>query len=174
MAHGYPYPCHKKPGHTKLYEIRCKLTHELLYIGVTDYLLQRRCSGNPKYKPRQMYIKELGQFDSREEAEAVETILIKRYKPVLNIATGPRSTGTKQTEEHIAKKVASQAWYKHNDDTKRKIGESNGHKVRCVETGEVFYSMAEAARSCGGQDSKISLVVRGKRKTHKGYHWELV
>lgn len=174
MAHSYPYPCQRKTGHTKIYEIRCKDSHKLLYIGVTEGHVNRRCNSNKKYNPKTMYCKEIAQFQSHKEAEHWEAILIKRYKPELNEALGPGQTGIKQSPEIIYKRTKSMEWYKHDDQTKIKIGIANGYKVRCVETGDEFYSMAEAARWCGGSDSKISKVTRGLRKTHKGYHWELV
>jgi hypothetical protein len=174
MPDKYPYPCQRKTGHFKIYEIRDSNSHKLLYIGVTSLTLNKRCNGNKQYNPKTMYCKEVAQFECRREAEEYEAILITRYRPVMNQALGPGQTGITQTPEHIRKKVLSQAWYKHEDVTKRKIGEANGCRVKCVETGQEFYSMAEAARWCGGQDTKISLVTRGKRKTHKGYKWELV
>lgn len=46
--------------------------------------------------------------------------------------------------------------------------------VRCIDTGEVFSSITEAAKAIGAQGSKITTVCRGKRKTTGGYHWEYV
>lgn len=168
------YPSQQKTGHFKVYEIRHKESNKLLYIGVTSYTLSRRCSGNSQYNYKIMYVQEVGQFDTRDEAEEIESILIKRYRPPFNQATGPRSTGIKQSREWVNKRVNNRRPYTHSADVRQKIGKANGHRVKCVETDQIFYSLAEAARWCDGQDSKISLVVRGKRKTHKGYHWELV
>lgn len=47
-------------------------------------------------------------------------------------------------------------------------------KVKIVETGEVFKSQAECARSIDGSISRISLCVHDPNKTHKGYHFEHV
>lgn len=47
-------------------------------------------------------------------------------------------------------------------------------KVRCVETGEVYDSITDAATAINGDPSTISKCVRGVLKTHKGYHWERV
>lgn len=47
-------------------------------------------------------------------------------------------------------------------------------KVRCVETGEVFNSITEAATKYGITPTHISRVCRGKRKRTGGYHWEYI
>lgn len=67
---------------------------------------------------------------------------------------------------------------KHSEETKRKIGEAQKNrkdqskKVLCVETGEIFESMAEAERKTGVNNHHISEVCRGKLKTTGGYHWK--
>lgn len=46
-------------------------------------------------------------------------------------------------------------------------------KIVCVETGEVFDSIAEAARQKGIRcKNAISLVAKGKQSICGGYHWE--
>ena len=46
-------------------------------------------------------------------------------------------------------------------------------KIRCIETGEVFDSIAEAARSKGINGKQgISRVAKGKAEHCGGYHWE--
>ena len=45
-------------------------------------------------------------------------------------------------------------------------------KVRIVETGEEFESLTNCANHVGGQKSGISACLLGKKKTHKGYHYE--
>lgn len=50
---------------------------------------------------------------------------------------------------------------------------SLGHKVKCVETGEVFNSIAEAGEKMNIKShTHIGAVCSGKRKTCGGYHWE--
>jgi len=69
------------------------------------------------------------------------------------------------------------------DETKEKIrqallGKPNlacSMKVRCVETGEEFYSMTAAAKAYNTYASAIKLAVDNPdRRTCKGYHWEKV
>ena len=45
-------------------------------------------------------------------------------------------------------------------------------KVFCVEKGKIFSSVAEAARSVGGQTTNISKCCKNPKRTCKGYHWE--
>ena len=47
-------------------------------------------------------------------------------------------------------------------------------KIKIVETGEVFNSKAECARKIKGYVSLIDACLRGERKTHKGYHFEII
>lgn len=59
----------------------------------------------------------------------------------------------------------------------RYLGISVGYnytKVRCVETGEIFKSTAEAAKKYGVTSAQISRCLRGERKTSCGFHWEKI
>ena len=46
--------------------------------------------------------------------------------------------------------------------------------IRCVETGEVFKSMVQAAEWAGIHRYGINCVLLGRQKTAGGYHWERV
>lgn len=72
----------------------------------------------------------------------------------------------------------------HSDSTKEKIGNANrGRKrteeqrlkcarpVSCVETGEIFPSITDAAKAYGVSIYAISNVLRGKAKTCQKRHW---
>ena len=54
--------------------------------------------------------------------------------------------------------------------------ETNRTKVVIIETGMIFKSIRECARSIGGSPSAISNILNKKnyRTTHKGYHFEKV
>lgn len=51
---------------------------------------------------------------------------------------------------------------------------AKARKIRCIETGEVFDFCREADRKLGLSESTVSKVLRGSRKTAKGYHFEYV
>ena len=46
--------------------------------------------------------------------------------------------------------------------------------VRCIETGEVYRSIKEAAAAINGTPQCICQCCKGKQKTHKKLHWEYV
>lgn len=46
------------------------------------------------------------------------------------------------------------------------------HFVKCVETGEIFHSIREAARKMHVDEINIRSCLRGKQKTSCGFHWE--
>ena len=51
----------------------------------------------------------------------------------------------------------------------------HGKAVRCVETGEEFRSIKEAARHYGVADTNLGNAIHGKRqKRCAGYHWEFI
>lgn len=58
---------------------------------------------------------------------------------------------------------------RHSYDTQ--INKGRGRKVVCVETGEVFDSIKEAADKYGLQVPLIWKCCNGKQKTTGGYHW---
>ena len=47
-------------------------------------------------------------------------------------------------------------------------------KIRIIETGEEFNSITECAKAINGHISLIDACLVGKRKTHKGFHFEIV
>lgn len=55
--------------------------------------------------------------------------------------------------------------------------ESSGRakrKVMCVETGIIYTSATEAAKSVNGKQGALSTVCRGERNIYKGLHWKYV
>ena len=74
-------------------------------------------------------------------------------------------------------KASNLEWcsYAHNNtyaDRARKSGIRRGMPVRCIETGETFYSAHEASRMMNIKQSGICMCCNGKLKTSGGYHWE--
>ena len=53
--------------------------------------------------------------------------------------------------------------------TKRRFDRRRGKPVMVVETGEIFESAAECAKSIGGQAANVSACLRGTLKSHKGF-----
>lgn len=55
-----------------------------------------------------------------------------------------------------------------------RLKKSKGKRVLNIDTGVIFDSCVEAAKSCGGDERNISTVCRGKRDIAYGYHWKYV
>lgn len=59
--------------------------------------------------------------------------------------------------------------------SEKMIGNNNGgRKVKCIELNMVFDSVTKAAEYVNGKGTAISASIAGKRKTHRGYHWEYI
>ena len=89
--------------------------------------------------------------------------------------------GTVETEEQRAKVTAG--LLKYYSDSKnnriRKDGSMLCTPVLCIETGEIFFSVNEAARQKSPKHTAngaghIKEAAKGKRKTAFGYHWEYI
>lgn len=84
--------------------------------------------------------------------------------------------GKKQSQETIMKRAAKLKGRKVSEVTRQKIGLANGRQVDMLDpvTGEIlrtYNSASEAARANGLNNSKISAVCNGVRKTTGGFGW---
>lgn len=64
--------------------------------------------------------------------------------------------------------------YHMSEESKQKIGIKNGKAVRCLETNEIFYSTAEAARQLNIDNSHIADVCNQVRTETENLHWEYI
>lgn len=62
--------------------------------------------------------------------------------------------------------------HKMSDENKKKLVDMCSVSVICVETGEMFNSIADACRTHNLNPSDVCNCCKGKRKTAKGFHWE--
>ena len=53
-----------------------------------------------------------------------------------------------------------------------RMAKSQGQKVRCIETGKIYYSLTEAERQTGIDRHRISRVCKGLQEMTIGTHWE--
>ena len=79
-------------------------------------------------------------------------------------------TKRKISESHRAKHHTKETRYKMSMS---RIGKGV-KKVLCVETGQIYESVKQAASSAGCDRSNISSACTGPRKTAGGYHWKYV
>jgi group I intron endonuclease len=131
---------------------------------------------------------------TREEAETAERETIKKFRSNnrrfgYNIANGGSAAG-KHTEETKAKMSAAKSGENNpfygrqlSQDHKQKIRDTrkergiepvNKQRVRCLETGIIYESTAQATRETGIHNYAIRRVCYGERKTAGGYHWEYI
>ena len=118
---------------------------------------------------------------SLDEANLLESYYIASFetqdhKKGYNIADGGLNWNSSSDE--IRKKIAAKARGRKRsipmgEETKRKIMMANKRRkrVECVETGEVFNSMGEAARAKQVERRDIARCIKGQRKTAGSYHW---
>lgn len=59
-------------------------------------------------------------------------------------------------------------------DAKYNICYSEGKKIKCLETGEVFNTITEATESIGKPWANIAAALSGRQTTSGDYHWEYV
>lgn len=128
----------------------------------------------------------------KEELNAKEKYWIQYYDSVnkgYNLTYGGTSRCglSDEIKTQISEKV-KEAWKDGwieakpmSKETKKKISEAHkgsknhrARKVRCVETGEIFDTLSEAAKKYNLYRNNISLVCTGTLKTTGGYHWEYV
>ena len=131
---------------------------------------------------------------TKDEAEAMEIAEIKNRKANrrgygYNLDNGGSTTGkaseSTRRKQSKAKSGKGNPFYGQHlsEDHKQKIRERrkeldiqpvNKRPVRCVETGFIYESTAEATRETGIHNYAIRRVCYGERKTAGGYHWEFV
>lgn len=66
--------------------------------------------------------------------------------------------------------VSNLQWINRKDNVQKSIG----FKVRCIETGETFNSLADASRSVGKNPGAISKAFSRNSNYCGGYHWEMI
>ena len=119
-----------------------------------------------------------------QQANEKECLYIKKYNSIdcgYNIrmggSQGALSSKHKQkiraSNKKVFKKKFQSISYKHK--MRQSHINSQGKKVQCIETGQIFASQTLAAEWCGLKNSSpISRCCKGERKTAGGYHWRLV
>ena len=112
-------------------------------------------------------------FSSIEEASAKIKL---SNKTIRHSCTGESVTNPKNGHWMFKEDYDRATPQEIEERLKRRIKAYNRRKVKCVETGEVFNSLAEANISIGGcsNNSMISKCCRCPDVTYKGYHWEYV
>lgn len=182
----------KDSNNYKVYMIENKINHKK-YIGITQQKLQDRWKNGNGYRHTSHLYAAIQKYGwdnfnhillydnlSKEEACQKEIYLIKFYQTqnreygYNNSSGGEINTGFHHSE--ISKKKMSIAAKNRSIDWNKiqKMKEVNSKRIRCVETGEIFSSIAEAKKQKNIKGNHIGECCQGIRKTCDGYHWEYV
>lgn len=118
------------------------------------------------------------------ELDSLEMYFIDKYKTVetgYNKSIGRTENGGNIQSEDTRKKASLakignqyMKGKKLSEEWKMHLSEAQPHKkrIRCIDTGEVFESFADAARKTGLNRSKIVSVCTGSRKSTGGMRFE--
>ena len=121
---------------------------------------------------------------SEQELNGLEIYFIKKYKTTnskygYNLDSGGNGAGrmSEETKAKLSKAKKGNTVMcgkKLSDEWKKHLSEAQPHKrkIKCIETGIVYESFAEAARQTGLNRTKIVSCCTGKRKSTGGFHFE--
>lgn len=130
-------------------------------------------SPETKEKCKAAAIKEWQDKTPEEKAYVITHQLIHHSKKGDKLTDSAKE---KLREVNLGKKQSAETKTKRSVKMKTAmLGNQNGNKVvRCIETGEIFPSIKQAATNKGINAHEITAVLRGwrNRKTAGGYHWE--
>lgn len=178
------------PGDSEIYESSCiqaiieelKSTIDLIAQGSADYW-----SKQPKLSPPKLQIRKVrkvpGTYTLPKPVIRLDTLEV--FDSVTAAAAAISSTqGNISMVCRGAREHAKGIRFSYLSDYEAgKLSQYLSHtgssspqarKVRCIETGEVYATVTEAAKATGALDGKISSVCKGKRKSAGDYKWEYV
>ena len=123
-----------------------------------------------------LYSKEKKKIVNRPVHQLVAEAFIPKpdwYTPGMNVDVGHKDDDT--TNNHVSNLYWCTRAENLNTDHYREAQKVKiRSKVRCVETGDIFDSIAAAGRWLGKHKYGINLWLLGKQQTCGGYHWERV
>jgi group I intron endonuclease len=95
----------------------------------------------------------------------------RRKRSAATSGTNNPMYGKPCTEERRQKISEAHKGLRHTEESIEKMRKVHSKRVLCVETGEVYSSVLEAAKTIGAYPQNISAVCCGKQKTCAGYKW---
>ena len=151
----------------EIYKIYCLKNEEekIVYVGQTSRDLEVRLGEHHrKFNHRKNYtIHLLDKTNNKDRADELETYYIKQYNTVEN---GENITYGKGTRGLGANKTS----FKKGNN----FGGVGKKKVKCIETGIIYESIAQCAKELNLNPKKISDVCNKKRKTTGKLHFEFI
>lgn len=114
------------------------------------------------------------EYWSKDESKQRMSEIKKQYFEEHPEASAAHSKKMKDYyDKHPEKRLEASAKSKEVHKNNPHIRYAKSRKIRNVDTGEVFLSIADAARSCGcNYGTNINKCLKGLRHTAFGYHWE--
>lgn len=178
MSYGIIYQAYNKINHKSYIgqtirplEIRIRLHYNSEHCPLFHRALE-------KYEKEDWEWKIIDTADTKEELDEKEIYWIAFYdthniEKGYNLTDGGGgSNGFIQSEE--AKKKIRESMCNKLKNNHHRPETSNIKPVKCVETGEIFYSAVEAHKATGANPHSIRGVIKGRKHTAGGYHWEEV
>ena len=98
----------------------------------------------------------------------------KHWTPEMRAKMSERQKGVRLSEETKKKISEADKGKPLSKEHVAKIAEANKKTVICIETGELFNSVKEAAEYAKVNQSHLSNVLCGRSNTAGGYHWEYI
>lgn len=86
--------------------------------------------------------------------------------------TGEYKTAVGLTFEYATPDEVNAYSYRENESSSKAVHKPYRKPVRIIETGEVYPSSGACARAIGGDQGTITACLKGRHKTHHGYHYE--
>ena len=152
------------------------IKHEILFENLSKEdacqkeieLIAQYKSNDPEFGYNQSLGGESGNF-GRRHSEETKQKMSEAQKGEKNHGFGKHlseETKKKISEAHKGKPLSK--------EHVAKIAEANKKTVICIETGELFNSVKEAAEYAKVNQSHLSNVLCGRSNTAGGYHWEYI
>ena len=159
------------------------------YVGQTQRVLEERIAEHRRSKTSVIYhaiqkygwenfaVEILDECKTIDELNDREIYWIEKLKTKVpngyNLTDGGVGTTghtyTVDARQNALKRVLSPEQVQHMSEVA-----PNRRTVMCVETGEIFISLAKAAAWAGINFSSISVAANDETKTAGGYHWRLI
>lgn len=96
------------------------------------------------------------------------------WTPEARAKVGAAGRGRTQSVDARRKRSLSNQGRSHNEEAREKIRAAKQKPVICIDTGERYRSIEEAAKAIGASPSLVSGVCRGVRKTTRGLRFRFV
>lgn len=171
------------------------------YVGITSQDVEKRWQNGHGYRHNTYFVKAINKYGwnnfghyivasglTKLEAEGIEKSLIEKYQTNdkcfgYNIKSGGDSNGKhSETSKHLMSvNRKGKGTQPKSEATKQKMRENHAggnapKQVVCIETGEIFKSINEAARVKGLNKKVISNCCRGiiHYNTAGGCHWQFL